>query len=56
MRTKLLVRCLSTALLYAGIQLAALPVGADTMKFQELLDAAKKEKGKGKGVKSALDS
>lgn len=47
MRTNLLVRCLSTAILYAGIQLAALPVGADTMKFQELLDAAKKEAAQG---------
>jgi len=47
MRKKLVVIWLSAALLCAGIQLSSLPVGAATLKFQELVAAAKKEAAQG---------
>jgi iron(III) transport system substrate-binding protein len=47
MRTKVIVIWLSAAFLLAGIQLSSRPVGAATLKFQELVAAAKKEAAQG---------
>ena len=47
MRTKPMFIWLHAALLCSGIQLSTLPAGAATVKFQELVAAAKKEAGQG---------